>query len=76
MTFDEAIAAARAQKPVVFTRIDGCDRLDIIGRKIVQVGFRFKDGVESEYAQVLDNNGGCIYHVPIKEIRLKEGQSV
>ena len=71
MTFDEALVAARLQAPVVFSYIDGCSRIEIECERVMQVGYEFKDGVQSEFVQVLDKNKGCVYDVALKDLRLK-----
>ena len=71
MTYDEAIVAARLQVPVVFSYIDGCSRIEIECERITQVGYDFKDGVQSEFVQVLDKNRGCVYDVALKDLKLK-----
>ena len=72
MTFDEAIAAARLELPVVLTLLDGATRVSIEGKRIMQVGYNFKDGKESLFVQLLDKNGGCVYNARLEDVKLKE----
>ncbi len=71
MTFDEALVAARLQAPVVFSYIDGCSRIEIECERVMQVGYEFKDGVQSEFAQVLDKSRSCVYNIGLKDLKLK-----
>lgn len=72
MTFDEAMAAARLELPVVLTILDGATRISIEGTRITQVGYDFKAGKESPFVQLLDKNGGCVYNARLEDCRIKE----
>ena len=72
MTFDEAIAAARLELPVVLTILDGATRISIEGKRITQVGYDFKGGKERPFVQLLDKNGGCVYNARLEDCRIKE----
>ena len=72
MTFDEAMVAARLELPVILTYIDGCARVELECKKIVQVGYSFKNGVQSEFVQVLDKNGGSVCNARLQDVRVKD----
>ncbi len=71
MTFEEAMVAARLELPVIHWYVDGCTRVEIEGGKIVQVGYSFKNGVQSEFVQILEKANNVTY-TRLENVRLAD----